>query len=123
MSNGTEFNNKYGPRPGHIPGVAINLGGIDFVLAPLSIGLAREIEAKAKELQDRAPAAPMEDWYDFNVAMILASLQRNYPDMTRELLEPLLDTVNTAEAANLTLAQGGTKRVTPAELTPRGSDG
>lgn len=116
MSEG--LNGKYAPRPGFIRGVAINLGGHDLVLAPLNLRLAREFEAKGKELQGKEPAPTVEDAHEFNIDLILASLQRNYPDMTREALDALLDTASEAEAIDAVMNQSGLKRVAPGELTP-----
>jgi hypothetical protein len=114
----SELNGKYAPRPGFIPGVAINLGGIDFVLAPLGLRLMREFQTKSDEMSKREPAATPEDWYALNVEAIVASLQRNYTDMTAEALDPLLDSTNVQEALKLVLDQTGLKRVKPGELQP-----
>jgi hypothetical protein len=107
-------NGKYAPRPGNIPGVAINLGGVDFVLAPLGIRLMREFEARGKTVGDGDAA------YAFNVDVILASLHRNYPDLTREELEELLDSHTVPEAVMSVFTQTGLRRVRPGEITPGG---
>lgn len=112
----SESNGKYAPRPGNIPGVAMNLGGVDFVLAPLGLRLAREFEAKGTKLNESETT--VEDAHAFNVELILASLHRNYPDLTTEELDALLDTVVEAEAVNAVLLQSGLKRVKPGELKP-----
>lgn len=117
MSN-ESGNGKYAPRPGNIPGVAINLGGLDFVIAPLGLRLMREMETKGKALSTADATA--EQAHAFNVDVILASLQRNYPEITREELEELLDTHTETEAFQLVFVQSGLKRVTPGELQPRG---
>ena len=113
-----ETNGKYAPRPGNIPGVPLNIGGIDFVLAPLGMRLAREIEAKGLKFRESDPSA--EDAHRFNLEIILLSLNRNYPDITAEELDALLDTAVEAEAVSAVLLQTGLKRVTPGELKPRG---
>lgn len=119
MSEG--LNGKtYAPRPGHIRGVALNIGGHDLVLAPLNLRLAREFEAKGKELQAKQPAPSVEDAHAFNVEVILASLNRNYPDLTSEALDALLDTETEKEAIEAVMNQSGMKRVKPGELTPGG---
>lgn len=113
------INSKYAPRPGHIPGAPINLGGLDFVLAPLGLRLMREFEAKGKALSARTEPAPTpEDWFALNADAVLASLQRNYPDMTAEALAELLDSANAQEASRLVFDQSGIKRVKPGELPP-----
>ena len=114
----SELNGKYAPRPGFIPGVAINLGGIDFVLAPLGLRLMREFQTKSDELGKRDPPASPEDWYELNLEAIVASLQRNYPDVTRENVGELFDMSNVEEALRAVLDQTGLKRVKPGELQP-----
>lgn len=110
-------NGKYAPRPGNIPGFPINLGGVNFVLAPLGLRLAREFEKRGTELREQANVTP-EQAHAFNVEMILASLHRNYPDLTAEELDELLDTASEPEAVSAVMLMTGLKRVTPGELKP-----
>lgn len=116
MSDGA-VNGKYAPRPGNIPGVKINLGGIEFVLAPLGLRLMREFEARGKQTSENTTP---EQAHDFNVDVILASLHRNYPDITRDDLEELLDSQNEQQALLSVFSQTGLERVTPGEIKPRG---
>lgn len=110
---------KYAPRPGHIPGVALNLGGHEFVLAPLGLRLVREIEAKGHALRESPDATP-EQMHDFSVGIVHVSLLRNYPDITLAEVADLVDTVTLQEAQALVLNQSGLKRVTPGEIAARG---
>jgi hypothetical protein len=115
----TDLNGKYAPLPGKIPGVVLNLGGHEFVLAPLGLLLMRSCQDKSRALSaKKEPAATPEEWNDWAVDIILASLVRNYTDMTREHLEPLLDSYNTDLATSAVLSQTGLKRATPGELKP-----
>lgn len=115
----TEVNGKYAPRPGKILGAAINLGGVDLVLAPLNLRLMREFEAQAKKLSEQKDPAPTpEDYYELNLGAVLASLNRNYPKMTHDEVDALLDSHTIQEAVNLVLNQTGLKRVSPGELPP-----
>lgn len=114
-----ELNGKnYAPRPGHIPGVVVNLGGHQLVLAPFGLRLLREYQARMQELTKRDPPAEPEDYQAAQTDAITASLQRNYPEITREEVEPLLDSQNTIEAVRAILDQSGMKRVTPGEIQP-----
>lgn len=111
---------KYAPRPGHIPGVAVNLGGHMLVLAPLGLALVRHFDERGAEMRKRNPPPSAEEQYDFAIEIVLASLQRNYPDMTIGDVQGLVDLVSLDEAQGKVFNQSGMQRVTPGELTPRG---
>jgi hypothetical protein len=113
-TNGRE---PFAPRAGFIPGVEVNLGGHKFVLAPLGLGLVRQFQEQAKAMASKVPPPTEDEWTDFNIAAIVASLQRNYPEMTRDEIEGLLD-ANYGEIATLAINQAGLKKVTPGELPP-----
>lgn len=106
---------SYAPRPGMIPGVPINLGGHMFVLAPLGLRAARELEARAKEA-----GADQEKLFALGIDTILVSLHRNYPDITIEELNELVDVANIVEAQEAITGTSGMKRVMPGELPARG---
>lgn len=109
---------KYAPRPGHIPGVPINLGGVDFVLAPLGLRLAREASDKGKALSE--PGASEDDALAFGAWMVHQSLLRNYPDITLDEVSALLDQANVREASDAIAGLSGLQRVKPGEIAPRG---
>lgn len=113
----SDASGKYAPRPGSIPGVAVNLGGHLLVLAPLGLLLTRKFDERGKALAAQEDATE-DDQIAMGLDMILASLNRNYPDMTIEALRELVDSVNVVEAMNAITTQSGMKRVTPGELSP-----
>lgn len=112
-SNGS----KYAPRAGFIPGVPINLGGHDFVLAPLGLRLAREAAERGQAMQQSTTTE--NDAFAFGVWMVHQSLLRNYPDITVEEVEALLDQGNLKEASEAIAGLSGLQRVTPGEIKPR----
>lgn len=107
---------KYAPRPGNIPGVPINLGGIDFVLAPLGLKLAREAAERGKAMSEAT--ATEADAFAFGIWMVHQSLLRNYPDITIEEVEALLDQDNMKEANEAIAGLSGLQRVKPGEIKP-----
>jgi hypothetical protein len=109
---------KYAPKPGHIPGVPINLGGNDFVLAPLGLRLAREASEKGKAIS--TGEASEDDAFAFGAWMVHQSLLRNYPDITIEEVNELLDQGNIKEASDAIAGLSGLQRVKPGEIAPRG---
>ncbi len=112
----SEVNGKYAPVPGKIPGRPINLGGRDFVLAPLSLDQIRHFEPQAKELDK--PNGTLAEQIEAVLPLILASLQRNYEDMTVDHLRPLIDVGNFAEAARAVVDVTGYRTAPPGESRP-----
>jgi hypothetical protein len=110
----TAGNGKWAPVAGKIPGVAVNLGGHLLVLAPLGIGKAREFSERGKALEP----SDTDGMQALGIAMVHASLARNYPEITLDEVEALLDVGNLQEATQAIAAQSGLKKVTPGELTP-----
>lgn len=103
---------RYEPRPGFIPGVAVNLSGNMLVLAPLGLAAVREFQARWKEIPDGDEDAQ----FSCGIDMVHASLRRNYPDITREEVESIVDIVSMKEAQEAINGVSGLKRVTPGEL-------
>ena len=106
---------KYAPVPGKIPGAAINLGGVDLILAPLNLDGVQAFGA----LQDELSAAKTFPDIAAVVSKMLAlSLQRNYPDITTDQITNLLDTAN-VQTSMLELAKvSGMATGAPGELRP-----
>lgn len=110
----SEVNGKYAPRPGFIPGVAVNFAGNVLVVAPLGLLKSREAETRLKEI-----AGDAEKMQDFVIDFILYSLLRNYPEITREQLVELLDARSIEEASEAIRGGSGLKLVTVGELPAR----
>lgn len=80
-----------------IKGVALELGGEDFVVPPLALG---DLELLQERLAAFSAAQAPTDQESVRTVIdaTLAALQRNYPEMTRERLVRLLDVGNMHEA-------------------------
>lgn len=73
-----------------IPGIVTNLGGTDYTVPPLNLRLYFQHEKEIEVLS--APAKSSQaDYVRAAIVVLLAVLQRNYPEMTRERLEDALD--------------------------------
>jgi hypothetical protein len=97
---------NYVPVPGKIPGVAFNLGGNDFILAPLNLQQVEAMEpviAKFKDANDMAAVAEVAR------QLVTASLSRNYPDITEDDVKHLLDLGQMREAIQAVLGVSGYK--------------
>jgi len=108
---------KYAPVPGKIPGAALNLGGIDFIAAPLNLD---SVQA-AMALLDRLKGVDKtEDALRGAAEVILLSLQRNNPDLTLDQLMPLIDLGNWEGALSAVCGASGIMFAKPGEPRPAG---
>jgi hypothetical protein len=82
---------KYVPIPGKIPGTELNLGGNIFVAAPFNLDGVQEAMTLLETLKDAKTAS---ESLRGAAAVLLISLQRNYPDLTLDELVPLIDMGN-----------------------------
>jgi hypothetical protein len=80
-----------------IPGVTLTLGGREFVVPPLSMKALRELHPQWPTLQSMGdvPTGPQ---IDVVLGVVHSALIRNYPDLTRDELEELVDLGNLPKA-------------------------
>ena len=97
-----------------IPGVMVAMGGQDWTVPPLTLGQLRRLMPKVRELT--AIGAQMgETQIGVLVEIVAAALQRNYPDLTTETVENLLDLGNAGAVLNAVLTGSGLR---PRERPP-----
>lgn len=89
-----------------IPGVTVNLGGEDFVVPPLNFKALRALQPKLA-LIDGIAGRPTDEQMDALVETVHMALQRNYPDLTREKLEDILDMGNAPPAIRAIMGASG----------------
>ena len=77
-------------------GVVVKMAGEDYVIPPLSFKQLKMLQDDMKQL-NTATAASSSDQQGVVLRIVLAALQRNYPDMTLEKLEDILDLGNIHE--------------------------
>ena len=87
----SESVSKYAPIPGKSPGTAVNLGGREFVLAPLNLFQIEALEATIAQLGNNSG---LKESLELSIPLVLASMQRNYPDVTADDVRGLLDLGN-----------------------------
>src|SRR5260370_6666171 len=90
------------------PGVAIAMGGQEWVVPPLTLGQLRRLMPKVRQLTEIG-ASMGEAQIGVLVEIVAAALQRNYPDVTTENVENLLDLGNAAVVLNAVLTGSGLK--------------
>ena len=101
-----------------IPGVAVAMGGHDWVVPPLTLGQLRRLMPQVRQLTEIG-ASMGEAQIAVLVDIVTAALQRNYPEMTPGEVENLLDLGNASAVLNAVLIGSGLKPgVTPTGETP-----
>lgn len=104
----------YGPIPGKIPGKPVNLGGREFILAPLNLDGVREFDPIQKRLGETIDGP--EAMFDLAASALLLSLRRNYPDITHRDIVSLLDMSNLWQAMDALAEITGYRKAAPGEI-------
>lgn len=91
-----------------IPGVAVTMGGREWTVPPLTLGQLRRLMPKVRQLSEIG-AQMGETQIGVLVEIVTAAVQRNYPDITPEAVENLLDLGNAGAVLNAVLTGSGLK--------------
>ena len=91
-----------------IPGVMVTMGGQQWTVPPLTLGQLRRLMPKVRQLTEIG-AQMGEAQIEILTEIVAAALQRNYPDMTTETVENLLDLGNAGAVLNAVLTGSGLK--------------
>jgi hypothetical protein len=97
-----------------ISGVMVAMGGQQWTVPPLTLGQLRRLMPKVRQLTEIG-AQMGETQIAVLVEIVAAALQRNYPDMTAETVENLLDLGNAGAVLNAVLTGSGLR---PPERPP-----
>jgi hypothetical protein len=91
-----------------IAGVAVMMGGREWTVPPLTLGQLRGLMPKVRQLSEIG-AQMGETQIGVLVEIVATALQRNYPDVTLETVENLLDLGNAGPVLNAVLTGSGLK--------------
>src|SRR5574340_888378 len=84
-----------GPIPVKFSGEKIKMGDSEYVIPPLSFGLLKGLQAQLKTVNSNSKTDALSDEYlSAMFDIICASISRNYPEITREELEDMIDLGN-----------------------------
>jgi hypothetical protein len=97
-------------------GTEIELGGDRFMLPPLSLDKLEELEPHFQQLA--APAANLKERLRKLMPILLASFQRNYPEMTEGKLRELLDLPSLNLVVDAIMQANGFRMAKPGESAP-----
>lgn len=91
-----------------VPGIKFDFGGGKvYTVPPLALGDLRRLQ---KQLEDLAPSAMDPATIDTVVDAVHSALKRNYPSMTTQEVEGLVDLGNMFDALGCVMDAGGIKR-------------
>lgn len=93
-----------------IDGITLKLGEEERVVPPLSLRALRRLAPKLKSIQNLGAALPNDEQIDVVVEVVLAALNRNYPEMTKEQVEDALDTGNMTSVLMAIFTSSGLQR-------------
>lgn len=88
------------------PGTTINLGGTEFILPGMSLRWMYSNDDILKALREPQNVSVLE-YTRFAVPLLHHALQRNYPDLTRERLEELIDAATCVDLVALVFINSG----------------
>ena len=93
-----------------IEGKPINLGGTEYVVPPLNLGQIRRLQKEIESI-GKLDAATMNDrTVGTMLKVIHAGVSRNYPEMTLEQLEEIIDLGNIRTVTEAVLGVSGLKK-------------
>jgi len=89
-----------------IPGIMVSMGGQQWTVPPLTLGQLRRLMPKVQQLTEIGSQMG-EKQIRILVEIVAAALQRNYPDISVEIVENLLDLGNAGAVLNAVLTGSG----------------
>ncbi len=103
-----------------LPGVTITIGECEWIVPPLTLGQLRRLMPKVRQLS--VIDTQMGDTeIAIVVEIVTAALQRNYPDVTADEVENILDLANAGRVLSAVLTGSGLKAgTTPGEAEAPG---
>jgi hypothetical protein len=114
MDNNNEAKIESPPAPAAAPryrGLVIDLGGKTYVMPGLNLRQLRVLAPKIDAMQNQATTPTTTEWIGQVLEVVLPALQRNYPTVTADELEDLLDLGNLGDLLRAALG-----KATPGEV-------
>lgn len=89
-----------------LSGVKVSMGGREFTLPPLTLGSLKRIGNKISTLTN-IDSIPNEEQTDAICQIVLASVNRNYPEITQDELLEMIDLGNLKDIFEAVLGVSG----------------
>jgi hypothetical protein len=97
-----------------IDGITVKMGGKEWVVPPLTLKQLRKLEPKLAGLNQGMSPTDMKGLDDV-VEILHAALSRNYPELTSDEVEDLVDMGNFLQAIQAVMGISGLKKSGEAE--------
>jgi hypothetical protein len=94
-------------------GVAIELGGKTYIVPGLSLRQVRDLSPEIAKMDGFTADTLASEYFDTAVGIILPAIQRNYPSITRDDLEDVVDLNNVREIIPAVTGGSTAPRVQP----------
>lgn len=88
-------------------GILVRLGGQELIVPSLSVGQARALWPEILDLDKGVTAQNMPQKHEQSLKIILAAVNRNYPEINREQLEEWVDLGNIRKLLLIVAGQSG----------------
>jgi len=92
-----------------LSGVKVTMGGREYTLPPLTLGSLKRIGNKINTLS-KIDSVPNEEQTDAIAQIVLASVNRNYAEITQDELLEMIDLGNLKEIFEAVLGVSGIKK-------------
>jgi hypothetical protein len=102
-----------------IDGKEVRISGVDYIVPPLNFKQLKALKGDIAILS--AGGTSDEEQFDAVVRICHAALSRNYPDITKERLEEMLDLSNFGKIASAVLGSSGFEKQESGKEAPRGN--
>jgi hypothetical protein len=93
-----------------VPGISMNLGGEDRIIAPLSFAAVRRLLPRLQTLRMDGPGAFSDEQIAVIVEAVGCSLRRNHPEVTDEQVLEWLDLGNFKSVFNAVMGASGLEK-------------
>lgn len=105
-----------------IDGFRLVLGEREFIVPPLTLRSLRLLAPKLRGIASLGQGVPEVDQLGFITDVVLEALRRNYPDVTADQVEEMIDTHNMTPVLASILSASGLEPAKPGELvSPSGT--
>lgn len=94
-----------------IEGVKVMMGGKEWIVPALNFKQVRSIQGTLAQQQ----ADPTFDTFGLTVEVVQLALSRNYPEITKDEVEELVDLRNAKELFRVVMGQSGMIEAAPGE--------